>query len=107
MNVVLGIACGWRVTGRRVGTGFSEAVSAGLTGVAALVFWGLFAQAFNQMLADALERKYRGPFEAIMGMFELAMEYSLYLLNGTVIGIVVIGGLITGIVANWVANRYG
>ena len=40
VNVVLGLICGWRVTGRRVGGTFSEAISAGLTGVIALVFLG-------------------------------------------------------------------
>lgn len=105
VNVVLGFLCGWRVTGRRVGTNFTEAVSAGLTGSAALTFWGLFAQAFNQMLDNALEKKYDDPLEGIIGMFNLALEFGVYLLDGTVIAILIIGGIVTGLVANSVANR--
>ena len=106
VNVVLGLICGWRVTGRRVGGTFSEAISAGLTGAIALVFWGLFAQSFNLMLADALDKKYRGPFEGIMGIFNNAMDFGVYLMNGTVIGTILIGGMLTGVFADWISKRY-
>ncbi|MFK7940295.1 MAG: TrgA family protein [Roseovarius sp.] len=106
VNVVLGLICGWRVTGRRVGGTFMEAVSAGLTGAVALVFWGLFAQSFNLMLANALEKKYKGPFQGIMGIFNNAMDYGVFLIDGTVIAIVLIGGILTGIVADWIAKRF-
>ncbi len=106
VNVVLGIICGWRVTGNRVGGTFSEAISAGLTGAIALTFWGLFAQSFNLMLAEALDKKYRGPFEGIMGIFNNAMDFGLYLMNGPVIAIILGGGIITGIFADWIAKRF-
>ena len=107
VNVALGLICGWRVLGKRVGGGFSEAISAGLTGAAALVFWGVFVQAFNQMLDFALEKKYDGPFEGIIGVFNLMLEFGANLLDAKVIGIIVIGGLLTGILADRVARRYG
>lgn len=107
VNLILGLICGWRVLGGRVGGGFSEAVSAGLTGAAALVFWGLFVQGFNQMLANALDKKYDGPMEGVIGIFNLMLEYGEYLLDGTVIGIIVTGGVLTGIIADRVARRYG
>lgn len=106
VNVVLGIICGWRVVGRRVGGTFSEAVSAGLTGSVALVFWGLFAQSFNLMLKDALDKKYKGPFDGIMGIFNNAMDYGQYLVDGTVIGIILVGGILTGVFADWIAKRF-
>ena len=43
------------------------------------------------MLGDALDKKYKGPFEGIMGIFNNAMDYGVYLMNGTVIGIILIG----------------
>ena len=106
VNLILGILCGWRVTGGRVGGGFGEAVSAGLTGAAALVFWGLFAQSFNSMLGNALDKKYQGPFEGVIAIFNLGLEYGAYLIDGTVIGIIVIGGIVTGLVADRVARRF-
>lgn len=106
VNVALGLICGWRVLGKRVGGGFFEGVSAGLTGAAALVFWGLFVQALNQMLANALDKKYDGPMEGIMGIFNLMLEFSQFLLDGTVIGIIVVGGLLTGVIADRIAQRF-
>lgn len=106
VNMALGLICGWRVTGNRVGAGFAEAVSAGLTGAAALVFWGLFAQSLNTMLANALDKRYDGPFEGLLSIFTIGVEYGAYLLDGIVIGIIVIGGVLTGVFANWIANRY-
>ena len=100
VNLIIGFICGWRVTGKRVQGGLTEAFSGGLTGAAALVFWGLFAQSFNTMLANALDRKYDGPFEGLVGIFYIGVEYAQYLLNAQVIGIIVIGGILTGLVAN-------
>jgi len=106
VNVVLGVICGWRVTGRRVGGTFSEAISAGLTGVISLVFWGLFVQSFNLMLDEALEKKFKGPFEGIMGIFDNAMEFGVFLIDGKVIGIILIGGILTGLFADWISKRF-
>lgn len=105
LNAVLGLLCGWRVIGTRVGGGISEGIGIGLTGVGALVFWGLFLQSFNTMLDNALRRKYEGPFEGIVAIFNIGVDYGQYLLNGTVIGIIVIGGVLTGLAANWVHAR--
>ena len=105
LNVLLGLVCGWRVIGTRVGGGISESIGIGLTGAAALVFWGLFFQSLNTMLDNALQRKYDGPFEGLVAIFKIGVEYGTVLVNGTVIGIIVIGGIGTGLVANWVHAR--
>jgi len=105
VNVVLGLLCGWRVTGKRVQGGFVEAFSGGLTGAAALTFWALFVQSFNLMLADALARRLDGPFEGLIAVFYNAIDYGQYLLNGTVAGIIIGGGILTGVVANRFASR--
>lgn len=96
----IGLIVGWRVIGTRVQGGFLEAFSGGLTGAVALVFWNLFAQSLNQMLANALDRKYDGPFEGLVGIFYIAVDYAQYLADPTVLGIIFGGGIVTGIVAN-------
>ncbi|SLN61359.1 hypothetical protein PEL8287_03320 [Roseovarius litorisediminis] len=106
VNVVLGLLCGWVVTGSRVGNGISEAIGAGLTGVAALIFWALFVHSFNEMLGRALDRRYEGPVEALVSVFELGVEYGAYMLNGPFIGFLVAGGIVTGLVAEWVSHRW-
>ena len=100
VNVLLGVLVGWRVVGNRVAGGLTEAISGGFTGAVALTFWAVFVQSFNTMLGDALDRKYDGPFEGLIGVFYIAIDYAQYLANTTVLGIILIGGLIVGLVAN-------
>jgi hypothetical protein len=97
---LIGVLVGWRVVGNRVQGGITEAFSGGLTGAAALVFWNLFVQSFNTMLGNALDRKYDGPFEGIIAVFYIAMDYAQYLTDTTVLSIIIVGGVVTGIIAN-------
>nr|WP_309501726.1 TrgA family protein [uncultured Roseovarius sp.] len=106
VNVVLGLLCGWSVVGGRVGTGYVDSISIGLTGSAALVFWGLFTQSFNLMLAQSLDRKYDGPVEGLTGMFNNAVDYGQYLLDGPLIAVLVVGGILTGLIAEFVVRRW-
>jgi hypothetical protein len=97
---LIGLLVGWRVLGNRVQGGFIEAFSGGLTGAAALVFWNLFVQSFNEMLGNALDRKYDGPFEGLIDVFYIGVDYAQYLLNPTVAGVILGGSIITALVAN-------
>ncbi len=105
VNLALGLVCGWVVTGRRLGRGYAHGFSAGLTGLGALIFWALFFQSLNEMLVMALRRRYDGPVEAIVGMFEIALDYGRYLLDGPLVGVLLTGGVLTGIIAEWVTQR--
>ncbi len=96
----IGLIVGWRVIGRRVQGGMFEALSGGLTGAAALVFWNLLAQSFNQMLANALSRKYSGPLEGLVGVFYIAVDYTQYLADLRVLAIIIGGSVLTALVAN-------
>ena len=106
VNMVLGILCGWVVIGSRAGRSYSEAISSGLTGMGALVFWGLFLQSFNEMLKLALDRRYDGPVEAITSIFAIAVDFGTYLLNGPLIMLLVGGSIAVGLVTEWASRRW-
>ena len=106
VNAGLGILMGWRVVGKRLGRGYPNGLSAGLTGAVALVFWGLFVQSLNEMLAMALDRRFTGLMQAINAMFKIMTEYALVLVDAQVIGTLVIAGLVTGLIGEWVARRW-
>ncbi len=106
VNVALGCVCGWVVTGKRLGRGFSQGISAGWTGLAALVFWAIFLQAANEMLDLSLHRRFDGPLEAIVGMFNLSLDYVKLLLDAKLAGILVGGAAIIGLISELVARRW-
>lgn len=106
VNVVLGLLCGWFVTGTRLGRGYAEGFSAGLTGVGAMVFWALFLQSFNEMLRRALDNRYDGPVEGVTAIMELGVEYGTYMLNGPLIGLLLTGAVLVGLIGEWVSHRW-
>lgn len=106
VNVVLGILSGWIVIGTRLNRSYSDAIGAGLTGVAALVFWGVMIQAFNEMLRLALERRYDGPVEALVNVFELALDFAVNLLHTPLLVLLIGGGIFIGLICEFVARRY-
>jgi hypothetical protein len=106
VNVALGVLCGWFVLGPRSGRGYGEAIGAGLTGLGALVFWALFAQSFYEMISRSLDRRYDGPVEALIGIFENAMELGQHVIDLPLIATLIGGGILSGFVAEFVARRW-
>ncbi|MEL7012798.1 MAG: TrgA family protein [Pseudomonadota bacterium] len=106
VNVGLGILSGWIVIGTRLNRSYSDGIGAGLTGVAALVFWAVMIQAFNEMLRLALERRYDGPVEALVNVFELALDFAVNLLHMPLLVLLIGGGVGIGIICEFVARRF-
>jgi hypothetical protein len=101
VNVVLGALCGWIVMGKRAGRGITQAINNGLTGVAVLVFWGLFVQACNEMVRLAMRNRYDGPFEAIIAIFEIGFEYATIIFVPGIIASLLIGAVISGLLTEY------
>jgi hypothetical protein len=106
VNLGLGLVVGWVVLGPRVGRGYYESFMAGLTGMAALVFWALFFQSLNEMLKQAFQRHYEGPVEAVVDIFNIAVDFGLKLIDVNLISVLVIGGLIAGFWGEWASRRW-
>lgn len=106
VNVALGLLAGWIVVGSRLNYGYGNAISAGLTGVAALVFWALFLQSMNEMLRLALDKRYDGPVEGLVSVFKIAIDYLFTMGHMPLIGLLVGGGVAIGLVSEWAARRW-
>lgn len=106
VNVVIGLGCGWVVTGSRADGGIGRAIGAGLTGVVALVFWGLAVQAVNEMVARSFKRRYDTATEAIASVFEIAADWGVYLGNQSVWMPLVIGAIVTGLLTGIASYRW-
>ena len=106
INMALGALCGWIVMGPRTGHGVSSGITNGITGVAALVFWALFVQGCYEMVRLAMANRYKGPFEAIVAVFEIAIVYSLIIFTPTVLGTLLVGAVLSGLAGEVAARRW-
>src|SRR6056297_384539 len=106
VNAAIGLICGWRVTGKRLCYGWSNGLSAGLTGMAALVIVSLFLMSLYRMLELALDRRVQGVMEGLVMIFDIATEYALVLLHGPLAGLLVGGGVVIGLFGEWVSHRW-
>ncbi|QBF32065.1 TrgA family protein [Thalassococcus sp. S3] len=102
INVALGAVVGWVSMGKRAGRhGLTPAINNGLTGMALLVFWGLFVQATNEMVRLAMRNRYDGPFEAIVAIFQIGFDFSKILVDPVVIATLVIGAIFCGLLTEY------
>ncbi len=106
VNAVLGLGVGWLVIGRRAGQGIAVGVSNGLTGAVALVFWGLFIQATNEMVDRSMQRNYSGPADAFDGLLGISVDMGARLLSVEFSTVMVIGGILCGLLAEVAARRW-
>jgi hypothetical protein len=106
VNIAIGALCGWIVMGKRAGRGVVPAINNGLTGVAALLFWGLFVQGTYEMVDLAMRNRYGGPFEALTAIFEIGAEYGLMILVPNIIATVLIGGVLAGLATEGAWRRW-
>ncbi|GAB4290638.1 MAG: hypothetical protein Kow0058_09770 [Roseovarius sp.] len=101
----LGLIAGWRVIGARLGRGWGQAVSAGLTGLFALLFWSVLLLSFYEMIERALGLRYKGPVDALVGMFAIALDYVRNLYHWPLIGLLLGGAVLVGLLAEAVGRR--
>jgi hypothetical protein len=106
VNVLVGLVVGWVTVGSRAGRGFAAAVTTGLTGAVALVFWCLFVHACYEMTEQAMRGLYKSFFDAVQGIFELMLEFSHELLDKDIAIVLLLGGFLSGFVADFVSKRW-
>lgn len=102
----IGFLSGWLVMGGLVGKGYGPAITFGVQTVVTLVFFGLLLFAFYEMIIRSTRLRYDGPVDAIQGMMELMWEYAGWLLQVDVLGILGVGAVVGGLVAEWVGRRW-
>jgi hypothetical protein len=106
VNALIGLLVGWFIVGSRLGVDYVTAMGIGFTGMATTVFWCLFAQSLNEMLRLALARRYDGALEATIALFKIAIDYAGHLVNGPVLIAATLGGMIAGVIAEYVHRRW-
>ncbi|GAA3875360.1 TrgA family protein [Celeribacter arenosi] len=98
---------GWVFMGRRAGDTIQAAYAYGLSSSVLLSFWTIGYFALETMLKRALDKRYNGAVEALLGMIDTMAEYALYVVARPDVAItLVIGGLFGGWLTEKAADRW-
>lgn len=103
---VIGLACGWTMSHRNFGRGYVNGVNVGFRIVAIMTIWCLLAGSTALMIRKAFRKMYDTPLESLVDIFKLIFENAPVLLNSSVFVPLLLGGLIGGVVAEWIARRW-
>ncbi|NIZ62239.1 tellurium resistance protein [Sedimentitalea sp. CY04] len=106
INMVIGLIVGWVVMGKRAGRGTAAAINNGISGVAVMLFWGLFIYGCKEMFRLAMRNRYGGPFEALSEIFVIGLDYAIIIFVPQVIGMVLIGALASGLATESASRRW-
>ncbi|MEM7088697.1 MAG: TrgA family protein [Pseudomonadota bacterium] len=106
VNMLLGWVCGWKIMGKRAGRGWTAGINNGLTGVASLVFWALFVQGCYEMFRLAMRHRYDGPFEAVIAIFKIGIDYGRLLIVPEILITLAVGAIVTGVATEIASRRW-
>ena len=106
VNILIGFLSGWVVMGKRAGRGTTAAINNGITGVVVMVFWGLFVHSTDEMVKLAMRNRYDGPFEAIIAVLYIGLDFAKMIFTGEVILTLLIGGVASGLATEYASRKW-
>lgn len=102
----LGLIVGWWVVGPATGRGYNAMLATGLRGSVTLVFWALSVFSIREMLLRSMNRRYGGPTEAVVGTFDIFLEYLSLMGDALFLAVLIAGGILGGWLAEWTSRRW-
>lgn len=106
LTALIGVICGWLIMGGLTGKGYVQAASGGIRVAVTIAFWALIGFSTYEMILRSMKMRYDGPMEAVLGIFELMMDYGRYLAHTEVIATLGIGGILAGLACEFAARRW-
>ncbi len=106
VNAALAMPVAWKIAGSRAGDGWGAALSYGLTTTLMVVLTCLFVQSFAEMIRQSLKNRYDGPVEALQAVFEMMVEYGQLMIEPTVLGVLVGGGIVAGFLVELTGRNF-
>ncbi len=104
---LIGLIVGWRTMGPNAGRGMVKAFGTGIRTSITIVFWGLLLFAIVEMLKRSTDRRYDGVTEALLGTFDIMIEYGKIVISAPpTLGVLVIGGLFSAWLTELAARRW-
>lgn len=107
ISAVVGGLLGWRIAGGRSGRqSYGDAAATGVLTVAVSVLSLLLTFGFMEMLRLTQRMAYKGPVEALLGVFEQMLKFAPVLLDTQILVTLVIGGLLAGLACEAAGRRW-
>lgn len=106
LSAALAFILGWRFAGPHQREGYGRAFSNGLTTAVVITICVAFMHAGIEMIRQSMRMSYDGPMDAVVGMFILAGEYAVIAATPNPIGVMLIGGIFSGILVEWASRRW-
>ncbi len=103
--VGVGIWAGWVFCGSKA-MSIRSGIGTGITAVVAMAFWILFIKSFVQMIQLSLRRRYDGPMEAIVDVFNLMYDNFTIFGTPTMAITLFAGGLIAGTITGVIGKKF-
>jgi hypothetical protein len=106
LSGVIGFFCGWFIMGPATGRGRAEAINRGLVTAVAILFWAMLLFSIYLMVRKSTRMMYDGPMDAVLGVFDMMLEYGVLLKNPATPVALVLGGVLGGLVTDAVGRRW-
>jgi hypothetical protein len=106
ISAAIGSLCGWQVMGGLVGQGYRAAIGYGLRTMVTVVLWNLLVFSTYLVILRSMTKIYDRPMEALLGVFDLMIENAVPMADGVMIGTFLAGGVVSGVIAEWVGRRW-
>lgn len=105
-NALFGFVLGWLMMGPRAHPNTSASITSGITATVAIVFWVLLAHSIIEMLKLSLRKRYDGPVEAVVAVFQLMIKYGMMMATPEILGTLFIGGIAIAVVSGRAERRF-
>jgi hypothetical protein len=105
-TAVLGAFVGWWIMGRLVGADYRAAARHGFVTSVWLLFWALLVVSLRDMMLKSWDKRYREPTDAIGDVPYIAYDYLMLGMTLEVVGVLAIGGMLSGVITEIVSRRW-
>ena len=106
ITAFIGLLCGWLVMGRLTGGGMIEALGNGLRTSVTLAFLAVLLFSVWEMIGESMKMRYGGPMDAVLGAVKLMLANFRDMGTVGVLGVLILGGIIGGMLAEWAHRKW-
>ena len=102
----IGFLSGWRVMGPAAGRGYYAALGGGVKTGIVMVFFSLLGFSIYEMVLLSMKMRYDGPVEAVLGIFDLMIEYGQLMLRTDLLVTLFAGSALGGWIAEFAGKHW-